>query len=190
MRTFFHFLLLILPLTTRAHSISHTENVFAAGLFHPVLGYDHLLAMLCVGLLSTQLGRRAIWLVPLFFVLAMLVGATLGILGAPFSSVERGIAISVLFFGLLMLVPGSLPVLPVGLAVMFFALFHGYAHGVEMPDTANVYLFMAGFAAGTALIHLAGVLIGLTARKLNRGFVWLRFSGCAIAIAGLYFVFA
>lgn len=162
---------------------------FLSGIVHPVLGYDHLLAMLSVGIISAQIGGRAIWTVPSTFVTVMAVGGFLGLINIGLTVTELGIAVSLLILGLAIAAERKIPVLLVMLGVGFFAIFHGYAHGAEMPDTAEPFLYALGFLVGTALIHLTGVLIGDISRHYERGKVILRIGGALIALIGLLFIF-
>ncbi|MFA9197661.1 MAG: HupE/UreJ family protein [Aliarcobacter sp.] len=180
--------LLILPTSLFAHT-SHGTFGFSSGFTHPVLGMDHLLAMLSVGMLSAQIGGRAIWTIPATFVAFMLVGGVFGMNEIPFFSVEIGIAISVLTLGLAIAADKKLPVLLAMVGVGFFALFHGHAHGEEMPSSAQPLLYALGFILGTALIHIAGVAIGWTATRIPRATTLLRFGGALIALLGSFFLF-
>ncbi|MCP4001541.1 MAG: HupE/UreJ family protein [Gammaproteobacteria bacterium] len=162
---------------------------FMGGLTHPVLGLDHFLAMVSVGVVSAQIGGRAVWTVPLTFVLVMLFGGLLGWLYVGFTAVEVGIAISVLALGFAIAADQKLPVSLVMTVVGFFAIFHGYAHGAEMPTVANPYTYAAGFMAGTAVLHILGLVSGDIARHYQRGKLLLRFSGGAIASVGAVFFF-
>lgn len=169
-----------------AHTFGAAGSGFAQGVVHPFLGVDHLLAMVAVGLWSAALGGRARWAVPAAFVAAMAFGAALGMAAAPLPSVELGIALSVLVFGLLIGFGARLP-LPAGLAlVALFALFHGHAHGAEAPEAAAPALYMLGFALATASLHLAGLGLGtLMARQGARTAArFARLSGGALAAAG------
>jgi urease accessory protein len=162
---------------------------YLSGLVHPVLGYDHLLAMLSVGILSAQIGGRAIWTVPSTFVGVMAIGGVAGLffMGAP--SIELGIAASLVILGSIIASERRLPVLIAMVGVGFFALFHGYAHGAEMPQTAQPVAYAFGFLTGTALIHIAGVLIGDISRHYQLGPVLLRIGGALIAFTGILFIF-
>jgi urease accessory protein len=163
-----------------------------AGLLHPILGIDHLLAMVTVGLLSAQMGGRAIWTVPATFVSVMAVGGILGILGFPLPFVEYGIALSVVALGVALL---STKKLSTSLAMVFvglFAMFHGHAHGTELPELSetalDVFAYVFGFLVATASLHLIGALIGQMAINTPRGANVLRFSGALIAGAGVFLV--
>ena len=157
---------------------------FISGLTHPILGFDHLLAMISVGMLSTQIGGKAIWTVPSTFVLVMLLGGILGINGVPIPFVETGIAFSVVALGLAMAAGSKIPVIYSMIFVSIFAIFHGHAHGVEMPHVANPYMYALGFATGTAGIHVAGVWVGMAADMIPKGDVVLKVGGVIIAIIG------
>ncbi len=158
---------------------------FMAGLSHPVLGFDHLLAMLSVGILSAQMGGRAIWTVPLTFVLVMLAGGILGMAGIPLFSVELAIALSVFALGIAIAAEKKFPTFLAMIFVGFFAIFHGHAHGDEMPFFNDPVFYAIGFTLGTAGIHIAGVIIGIAAAKLNQ-VQFLRYLGAAIAGIGFH----
>lgn len=163
-----------------------------AGLLHPVLGLDHLLAMVTVGLLSAQMGGRAIWTVPATFVAVMAAGGLLGIVNMPLPFVEYGIALSVVALGIALVVPKKLPVVALMILVGVFALFHGHAHGTELPAVSETVLdistYVIGFLIATAGLHLIGALIGQIAESTPKGVNALRFSGAVIAIAGVILV--
>jgi urease accessory protein len=134
---------------------------FASGFLHPILGFDHLLAMIAVGLLSVQIGGRAIWTVPLAFVLFLGFGGALGLVGIPLPEVEGAISISVLALGLAIAFQTRLPIWLAMAFVGFFAIFHGHAHGEEIPTLADPWTYVAGFMLASALLHLIGVGLGL-----------------------------
>lgn len=185
--------LLLLPLLAPVGALAHEGaslpyGSFIAGLAHPVLGVDHFLAMVSVGMLSAQIGGRAIWTVPSTFVTVMAVGGLLGWLNVGLTSIELGISFSVLILGLAIAADRKLPVQVAMLAVGIFAIFHGYAHGAEMPNVANAFRYALGFLTGTALLHICGVLIGDIAQHYARGKVLLRVAGAAIAGAGTWFL--
>ncbi|AEG09714.1 HupE/UreJ protein [Shewanella baltica OS183] len=168
-----------------AHEI-HSGGGFMSGFNHPVLGFDHLLAMLSVGMLSTQLGGRAIWTVPLAFVTFMLVGGILGLYAIAVPFVEIGIALSVLLLGLAIAFDRQIPLLFAMAFVGIFAIFHGHAHGAEMPALASPVLYALGFLFGTAVIHLGGVMIGLGMQRMIGQRNLMRVTGAAIAAMGGY----
>lgn len=171
---------------------SGSDGGIFAGLLHPLLGIDHLLAMVTVGLLSAQMGGRAIWTVPATFVSVMAIGGIVGIAGIPIPFVEYGIALSVVVLGIALVAPRKLPILLAMVFVGLFALFHGHAHGTELPtlsETAlDVFAYVFGFLLATASLHLIGALIGQMAISTPRGANVLRFSGALIAGVGLFLV--
>ncbi|MEM1277079.1 MAG: HupE/UreJ family protein [Pseudomonadota bacterium] len=147
---------------TFAFSFKEDSNSgFLSGFLHPLLGFDHFLAMLAVGLLSVQIGGRAVWSVPLVFLVFLAVGGGLGLAGLPVPQVEGATAFSV--FGLGLLIAFSTTV-PIGLAmpmVGVFALIHGHTHGMEIPSLAEPGLYIAGFLSASAVLHMAGVGLGM-----------------------------
>ena len=158
---------------------------FASGFLHPLSGVDHVLAMLAVGMWGAQLGPPALWALPVTFPLIMSLGGVAGILGVPLPSVEAGIALSVITLGA-MIALDQRPPLAVALPLIaFFAVFHGYAHGLELPGKAGAVAYSAGFVLATGMIHIAGIGIGLVV-KLPHGLRLLRAGGTAISAAGLY----
>ena len=180
----------IIPSTVYAHEGGNMPlGGFLSGLVHPVLGYDHLLAMLSVGILSAQIGGRAIWTVPATFVGVMAFGGALGLIDMGITITELGIALSLVILGSVIASERRLPIILAMVGVGFFAIFHGYAHGAEMPQTAQPVAYAFGFLTGTALIHITGVLIGDMSKRYQRGPQVLRVGGGLIAIVGLLFVF-
>lgn len=178
-----------------AEALAHENQVirfgsFLAGFTHPVLGLDHFLAMVGVGIVSSMIGGRAIWAVPSLFVFAMAVGGFLGRVEGSFGAtfIETGIAVSVILIGSAIAGEGRLPVSVIGVAVFFFGFFHGYAHGVEIPNVARPVVYALGFLLGTAVIHLAGVVIGEVARRYSGGTTVLRFVGVGFAATGVLFL--
>lgn len=171
-----------------AHETTY-DGGFIAGLKHPVLGFDHLLAMLSVGILSHQMGGKAIWVVPASFVLFMLIGGILGMKEIPLFSVETGISLSVFFLGLAIALAKKIPVLIAMLFVSFFALFHGHAHGTEMPFLENPKPYALGFLSGTTIIHILGILIAMLIVKLADGKMLLRFIGAGISGVGVHLLY-
>jgi urease accessory protein len=183
--------LALLPALAEAHEgASLPYGSFLGGLLHPVLGPDHFLAMVSVGILSAQIGGRAIWTVPATFVTVMALGGLYGWLGLPLASIEVGIAFSVLTLGAAIAAERRVPVTVAMLFVGTFAIFHGYAHGAEMPVVANPVTYALGFISGTAGLHLAGVVIGDIAQHYARGKLALRAAGGLISGFGAYFLLA
>ena len=185
-------LLVALALAAMPHpAIAHVEQGQAAGfltgLKHPWSGLDHVLAMIAVGLWGAQLGNPALWLLPVTFPMMMSLGAVMGLIGVGLPGVEVGIALSSLLLG--GMVMGEVrPKLAVAvLLVGFFAVFHGHAHGTELPPGHSGLLYSAGFVVATGCLHAAGVLIGLV-NRWPAGRVALRLAGVGIALAGLYFL--
>jgi urease accessory protein len=140
--------------------------------------------------LSAQIGGRAIWTVPLAFVGLMVFGGILGMRGTPLVAVEHAIAISVVALGVSLAAARKLPQIWAMLFVSFFGLFHGHAHGTEMPHLATPYLYALGFVSSTAGIHIAGVLVGEFSRRMSKGRHLLRFIGAGIAGAGVHMLIA
>jgi urease accessory protein len=166
-----------------AHPGDHSHIGFAAGFAHPFTGVDHLLAMVAVGLWASQLGGRALWLLPLSFPVVMAAGAALGFSGVVLPWVEIGITASVLVLGAAVALTWR-PTLAVSLPLIgLFALLHGYAHGVELPVQTSALGYAAGFVAATFTLHLAGLAIGLAANRLPVRFA-ARTAGGAIAAVG------
>lgn len=171
--------------------LAHGEGVHAhgagliAGLAHPFSGLDHLLAMLAVGMWAAQQGGRALWALPLTFVGVMALGGALGVAGVALPGMEAGILLSVLALGLLVATGTRWTLQLACTTVGVFALFHGAAHGLEMPLTASPVGYGIGMLAATALLHTGGVLAGV---KLRVGV--LRIAGAAVSIAGLGLIFA
>lgn len=179
-------LMLIIPGVTYAH-VANSDGGFNSGLSHPVFGMDHLLAMLSVGILSAQMGGKWIWKVPFTFILVMLIGGVLGIKGIDIISVELGIVLSVLILGGAIASGKRIPPVLAMIFVTIFAIFHGHAHGTEMPYLAEPMLYAGGFVVGTATIHILGVLISYILQKLKTGESLLRYLGSTIAAIGFYF---
>ncbi len=170
--------------TASAHTGSQTLAGFTDGLIHPLLGLDHLLAMIAVGLWAAQQGGRALWAVPAAFVGAMGLGAALARMGGELPQAETAIALSVLALGLLIATRRRWAV-PAGMAVTaVFALFHGHAHGLEMPQAAAPALYALGFVLATIFLHGVGIASSLAGRRVVQA------AGAGIATAGLALIFA
>lgn len=182
-------------LSAVAPALAHENEVilygpFLGGFTHPVLGLDHFLAMLSVGIVSVIIGGRAIWGVPSTFVAFMALGGALGWIGVglPGYVMEAAIAISVILLGTLVALDRSLPVLYVAAPVAFFGVMHGYAHGSEIPTIADPALYAAGFMLGTVAIHVAGVLAGDISRRYANGRLVLRAAGATFVVVGSLFL--
>jgi urease accessory protein len=171
-------------------AFAHTGTVaggFLGGFAHPLFGPDHVVAMVAVGLWGAFLGTPAIWLLPIVFPLVMAVGGVIGILGVPVPGVEIGIALSAIVLGLMVALAASLPLRIATVLVGAFAVFHGYAHGAELPPGADAVAYSLGFVVATGLLHLTGIAFGLLARW-PAGRIAVRLAGGAIAFAGVAFL--
>ena len=167
-----------------AHVGDHSSMSFAEGLAHPFTGLDHMLAMVAVGLWASQLGRPAIWLLPLTFPVVMAIGAAFGVSGRELPWIEIGIASSVLVLGAAVAL-ALRPSLVVSAAlVALLALLHGYSHGVELPAGVSALTYGAGFVAATLALHAIGIAIGLFANRIPLRYV-ARTAGAAIAVVGV-----
>jgi urease accessory protein len=176
-------LLVLFPTAALAHTGVGVAFGFADGFSHPLGGLDHLLAMFAVGLLAAQLGGRALWLVPGAFVFMMVAGALAGLAGMPLPGVEHVIGLSVIAIALPVAFAFGMPVVLAMALVGVFAVFHGHAHGAEIPHEAAVAAYVFGFAIATALIHGAGVFSGVGFARVAKGSL-LRVSGALVAVAG------
>ena len=186
---FFSFLLLFFSSTLSAHEAqSLPYGPFLSGITHPVLGFDHLLAMVSVGMISAQIGGRAIWTVPATFVVVMFFGGLLGLNYGGLTGYEIGIAISVLLLGSALAADQKLNAVFAMIAVAVFAVFHGYAHGEEIPTIAEPPPYVAGFMTGTIILHIAGVVLADISTHYEKGKILLRFLGGFIALSGMYFL--
>ena len=180
--------LLLLPSYALAHvGQGDIAGGFLSGLMHPVLGPDHVIAMVAVGLWGAQLGQPAIWVLPVTFPLVMAFGGLLGLLGVPLPAVEIGIAASAIVLGAMVMLAARPPLWVAALLVGAFAIFHGYAHGIELPQSANALAYSLGFVVATGSLHALGIAIG-TVNRWPAGSRGLRVGGGAIAAAGVYFL--
>jgi urease accessory protein len=181
--------LAIIPGVAMAHPAIFHEHTFLTGLAHPLTGLDHLLAMVAVGLWASQKGGRALWLWPGAFVGAMLAGGALGMNGVALPGIEPGIAASLLVLGLMITTTTTLPLAAGAGVIALFGLFHGNAHGLEAPLSGGGALYGLGFALATALLHAAGVGMGVWARRVD-GQMLLRLGAGLIAATGAVLLFA
>ncbi|HEY2762063.1 MAG TPA: HupE/UreJ family protein, partial [Pirellulales bacterium] len=173
------------PSFAHAHPAGSEVNGLVSGLAHPLGGIDHLCAMIGVGLWAAQRGGRAVWLLPLAFMAVMAFGGLLGMVAVSIPFVESGIVASILILGILIAAAVRLPLLLSVLMVGAFALFHGHAHGAEMPHTVSGMMYGIGFLMATGILLNAGVGIGLVVRR--SGSLWLlRCSGAALILCSIY----
>jgi urease accessory protein len=158
-----------------------------AGFSHPLFGLDHVVAMIAVGLWGAFLGAPALWVLPIVFPMVMALGGALGVRGLPLTHVEVGIALSAVVLGFMVALAARPPLWVAAIMVAAFAIFHGYAHGTELPQSANPLAYSIGFVVSTGLLHLAGIAFGLLA-KWRLGRIAVRIGGAAIAAAGVVFL--
>lgn len=169
-----------------AHLDPTEHGSLMAGISHPLFGLDHILAMVAVGLWAATLGRRAMLVVPAAFVGTMALGFAAAIFGMPLPFVEPVILASVIFIGVMVALALPIPAMGVASVVAFFALFHGHAHGGELGE-AGAWQFAVGFIVATALLHAAGIGLGLLLGKLNgRTALFTRAAGALTALGGLW----
>lgn len=176
---------LLTPATVLAHNPQGVAGGFTSGFLHPLSGIDHVLAMIAVGIWGAQLGAPCIWVLPVAFPLVMSIGGALGVRGVFLPGVETGIAVSALLLGFMIFREVKPPIYLAALVVGFFALFHGYAHGTELPHAANPLAYGAGFVIATGLLHMSGVAVGLM-HRWPRGAQMLRIAGAGISLAGFF----
>lgn len=179
---------LALPLAAHAHA-GHAHGGFESGFMHPIGGLDHLLAMIAVGLWAVQLGKRALWALPLMFVGAMVAGGLLGLTGMNVPGVELVIALSAVALGGLVALRKKAPLAGAVLVVGLFALFHGFAHGQELPAGASALTYALGFVLATAALHGVGIGLGLLPKAVQKLPIE-RFAGAAVLVGGLYFTYS
>jgi urease accessory protein len=176
-----------------APALAHTGEAsgvvggFVSGFTHPIFGWDHVIAMVAVGMWGAFLGAPAIWVLPVVFPLVMAFGGALGVLGVPLPAVELGIAASAVVLGLLIAFAVRSPLWVAAIVVGAFAIFHGHAHGTELPSAASPVAYSIGFVVATGLLHLLGIAFGLLIGH-PAGAMAVRTGGAAIALAGLAFL--
>lgn len=179
---------MFLAASAHAHADAATlAGGFATGFMHPVLGWDHVVAMVAVGLWGAFLGERAVWTLPVVFPVVMALGGVMGLLGVPIPFVEAGIALSAVVIGAMIATASRPPLWVAAIVVGAFAIFHGYAHGAELPEAANPLLYTAGFMVATGLLHVGGILVGLAVRW-PVGATVVRGIGALISLAGVGFL--
>jgi urease accessory protein len=168
-----------------AHSLGNESMSLLNGLFHPLMGLDHILAMIAVGLWAAQLGGSALWRLPLSFMSMMVLAAVIAANGFSLPSAELLIAASVVCLGCLIALGIRLPLLVSMGLVGLFAMLHGYAHGLEMPHEQSAIYYGSGFVVATALLHITGIVLG---KATTHQTLLSRLSGLMITLAGLYLV--
>ncbi len=182
---------LLLPALAFAHaghSTSDSMGGFISGFTHPIFGWDHLLAMLAVGIWGAQMGGNSVWSLPIAFPMVMAAGGALGAMKVPLPGVEWLIALSMVGLGLAVMLSWKPKEWMALVAVSGFAVFHGYAHGAELPSSADPVSYGMGFVSSTGLIHLVGIVMGLVASKLHPRVV--QGTGLLIGAAGCYGCYA
>ena len=189
MRPVISALLAVLFLATPAlaHTGVGTHGGFLSGFTHPIFGWDHVVAMVAVGLWGAILGRPAIWILPVVFPMVMALGGAIGVAGIELPAVETGIATSAVILGAMVAFAARPPIWVAAVIVGAFAIFHGHAHGTELPAAANPLAYSLGFVIATGLLHLCGIAFGLLVRW-PAGEVLVRAGGGMIALAGVGFL--
>jgi urease accessory protein len=174
--------------SAQAHIVAGASTGFFSGVLHPISGLDHILAMVSVGIWGAQLGQPAIWILPVTFPMMMAFGGLMGFLGVPLPFTELGIALSMVVLGGAIMLEAR-PPLPVVMAIVaFFAIFHGHAHGTELPKGESALLYSLGFVLATGFLHLVGVTIGVIYRW-PVGKRALRLAGSVVSLTGVFFIF-
>src|SRR5262245_7154975 len=184
-------LLATLVLASR-HAFAHivdgsATGGFVGGFAHPLFGLDHVVAMVAAGLWGAFLGPPALWLLPITFPLVMAIGGAIAIVGVPVPAVEIGIASSAVVLGGMIALAARPPLIIAALIVGAFAIFHGHAHGAELPPGSDAVAFSVGFVMATGLLHLAGITFGLLTRW-PAGCIGVRAAGVGIALVGVVFL--
>jgi urease accessory protein len=178
---------LLSPITVHAHTETGAVTGFLSGLHHPLSGWDHILAMIAVGLWGAQLGAPAVWALPVAFPMAMAFGGVIGLMGLPLPGVEIGIAISALVLGGMVSMEYRPPLWIAALIVGGFALFHGHAHGTELPPGSHAMLYSMGFVVATGTLHGCGIALGL-GHRWKGGRLAIRAAGTGVLLGGLLFL--
>lgn len=179
---------LLTPTFARAHQETGTIWGFTSGFQHPLNGLDHVAAMVAVGLWGAFLGAPAIWVLPVVFPMVMALGGVLGVVGVPLPYIEIGIALSSVVLGVAVAFAVRPPLWVAAVVVGAFAIFHGHAHGAEMPKAANAATYAVGFVISTGLLHLSGIALGLLV-SWSWGRKLVRLGGVAVALVGVGFLF-
>lgn len=178
---------LLLGTSLWAHEDAGMAGGFISGLTHPLFGFDHVVAMIAVGLWGAFLGSSALWILPVVFPVVMAFGGALGVLGVEIPLVETGIAASAVVLGLMVALALRPKIAIAAVIVGAFAIFHGHAHGTELPEAASPLAYSIGFVISTGLLHLAGIGFGHFTRW-PQGILAVRAGGGAIALVGVGFL--
>ncbi len=191
-RTLTRWILVLAPMLLWAqNAFAHVKDGeaggFVSGFRHPLSGMDHVLAMVAVGLWGAQLGAPAVWLLPVAFPIVMAFGGMLGLMGVPLPGVEYGIALSAILLGAAVMFKVRPPLVAAAILVGFFAIFHGHAHGTELPPGQSGLLYSIGFVMATGCLHALGISIG-TVHRWNWGQKLLRVAGACVALGGFFFM--
>ena len=187
-KRFLIILILLVPARALAHATGDVAGGLASGFLHPISGLDHVVAMVAVGLWGVQLKQPAIWVLPVTFPIVMALGGVLGVRAVPVPPVEVGIALSAIVLGTMVALSKRLPLWAAAAIVGVFAIFHGYAHGTELPGAAEPLAYGAGFVLTTGLLHVCGITIG-TVTRWRLGARVVRVCGVVVAVVGVYFLF-
>jgi urease accessory protein len=180
-------LVLLWAQVASGHPQAGEAKGFLTGFMHPISGLDHVLAMIAVGLWGAQLGAPAIWLLPVAFPMVMAFGGMLGLMGVPLPGTEYGIAASAILLGAAVMFEVRPPLAFAAVLVAIFALFHGHAHGTELPAGESGLLYSIGFVIATGCLHGVGITIG-TVHRWRWGQNLLRVAGAGVAMAGVFFM--
>jgi len=180
---------MLAPVAASAHIVKGEAIGFVSGILHPLTGLDHVIAMIAVGMWGAQLGRPAIWLLPVTFPLVMAFGGFLGLIGVPLPGSEIAIALSGVCLGGAVLLELRPPLAVAAALVGVFGLFHGYAHGAELPPGQNALLYSLGFVLATGFLHATGIAIGLV-HRWQWGRLALRGAGAAVLCGGAFFLWS
>lgn len=172
-----------------AHAETGVAGGLVSGFLHPIYGLDHLVAMVAVGLWGAQLGNPSIWILPITFPLVMAIGGLMGVANVLIPGIELGIALSALALGAMVALHAKPPLWVAACLVAIFAIFHGHAHGTELPAAANPLAYGVGFVVCTGLLHLSGIVLGILVHSPTGAKV-VRLLGGAIAALGCYFLAA
>jgi urease accessory protein len=184
---------IVISLMPPGHAAAHIVKAeaigFVSGFQHPLSGWDHIIAMVAVGIWGAQLGRPAIWVLPVTFPLIMAFGGFLGLIGLNLPGSEIAIALSGLCLGTAVAFEWRPPLVAAAILVGLFGLFHGYAHGHDLPPGQNALLYSMGFVLATGLLHATGISIGLI-HRWKSGQLALRAAGVAISCGGAFFLWS